>query len=227
MEKLFIVSEINVTNPSGSSIILIPKFEYVFSNKSNINLIGGQIYSDITNNLDVYIEQVDGNIKDNIESLYNNNALISILTNTNSNFLKFHELVSTASNIIITKFFDIKDYFLNIQTSLMIFTWSYLFFLVFIIIIYIFYLFKENDALYALLFILVILFFLLILAELLLSSFFVQINSISYDIPRVLNFILTGNYIISGNSADYPAKFGEGDPNMIKMLSTCLNGNGN
>jgi hypothetical protein len=42
-----------------------------------------------------------------------------------------------------------------------------------------------------------------------------------------MNFIFTGTYITSGNSASYPAKFGTGNTNMTTMFSHCLNGNGN
>ena len=41
-----------------------------------------------------------------------------------------------------------------------------------------------------------------------------------------MNFIFNGEYMLSGNSASYPAKFGTGNANMTKMFSTCLNGDG-
>ena len=64
------------------------------------------------------------------------------------------------------------------------------------------------------------------LVEIFLSSFFGQVRLICHEVPRAMNFIFTGSYIVSGNSASYPAKFGTGNANMTKMFTTCLNGDG-
>ena len=64
------------------------------------------------------------------------------------------------------------------------------------------------------------------LIEIFLSAFFGQVRLICHEVPRTMNFIFTGSYIVSGNSASYPAKFGTGNSNMTKMFTTCLNGDG-
>jgi hypothetical protein len=66
----------------------------------------------------------------------------------------------------------------------------------------------------------------MILVEIFMSSFFGQVRLICHEIPRAINFIFTGSYMVSGNSASYPAKFGTGNANMTKMFTTCLNGDG-
>ncbi len=226
LEKLFETSKITVNNPSGSRTALMPKFEYEFNNKNDNSLFGGQIYSDFINNLKPYVEELDGNIKTNCNSLFNDPSISNMLENSYTNFGNFDTVVATASNIMNENLLDLKDYFLRIQTSLMIFTWGFLIFFVAIIVIYIFYLCEGKNLLYILLIVLINILFLIIIAEFVLASFFVQVQIICKNIPRAMNFIFTGNYMISGNSASYPAQFGRGDSNMPKMFSTCLNGNG-
>ena len=226
IEAFFTPSNITATNPSGSTDTLIPKFEYEFSNRNNSSLCGGKIYSDFTKNLRHYIINQDANIRA-ANSLINNNVFKTIVDDTYSNFVKFDTAVATASNVMNDKILDLKDYFLTIQTFLMIFTWGYLILFVAIIVIYIIYLCEGNNILYIVLIILVNILFIIILLEFLIASFFVQVKFICHDIPRAINFIFTGTYMTYGNSGSYPAKFGRGDANMTTMFTTCLNGNGN
>ena len=66
----------------------------------------------------------------------------------------------------------------------------------------------------------------MMLVEIFMSSFFGQVRLICHEVPRAMNFIFTGSYMVSGNSASYPAKFGTGNANMTKMFTECLNGDG-
>ena len=89
------------------------------------------------------------------------------------------------------------------------------------------YLCKEYEVLYYFILVLINLLFVMILLEIFLSSFFGQVRLICHEIPRAINFIFTGTYMVSGNSGSYPAQFGRGDTNMTKMFTSCLNGNEN
>ena len=121
---------------------------------------------------------------------------------------------------------DLKDYFLSIQFVLMFFTWAYLFFFVCIIMVYIIYMWKNYNILWYFLIVLVNILLVMMLVEIFIASFFGQLRLICHEVPRAMNFIFNGEYMVSGNSASYPAKFGTGNANMTKMFSTCLNGDG-
>ena len=227
MEELFTFSKITVTPPSGTSETLTPKFEYEFSDKNNADLIGGKMYNDFTYNLKPYIEKQDGDIKTNVNSFINNNSIQTIINNAYSNIAKFDTTVSTALKVMTNRILELKNYFLNIQTCLMVFTWIYLIIFLAIILFYVLYLCIQNKKLFTVLIILINILFLLILAEIILSFLFGQVRLICHEIPRAIKFIFTDNYISSGNSKSYPAKFGEGDSNMTNLFKTCLNEDGN
>jgi hypothetical protein len=108
----------------------------------------------------------------------------------------------------------------------MFFTWGYLLFFVAAIVLYIIYVCKEYDIVYYIIIVIINIIFVIILVEIFLSSFFGQVRLICHEIPRVMNFIFIGAYMVSGNSASYPAQFGRGDANMTKMFTTCLSGTG-
>ena len=227
LDNLFTISTITSNRPSGSSGSLTPNFESEFRDKSNTSLIGGQIYSDFTNKLKPYIEKQNGDIQTSVNSLINSNSLNSNINDAYSNIVKFDTAVATASNVMNNKILDLKDYFLTLQFLLMFFTWAYLLFFVATGVIYVIYLFKQYDALYYVLIVLVNILFVMMLVEIFLSSFFGQVRLICHEVPRAMNFIFTGTYMVSGNSGSYPAQFGRGDEKMTKMFTTCLNGDGN
>ena len=227
LDNLFTISTITSNRPSGSSGSLTPNFESEFRDKSNTSLIGGQIYSDFTNKLKPYIEKQNGDIQTSVNSLINNNPLKINIYDAYSNIVKFDTTVATASNVMNNKILDLKDYFLTLQFLLMFFTWAYLFFFVAIGVIYVIYLCKQYEALFYVLIVLVNILFVMMLVEIFLSSFFGQVRLICHEVPRAMNFIFTGTYMVSGNSASYPAQFGRGDEKMTKMFTTCLNGDGN
>jgi len=167
-----------------------------------------------------------GDIKNNINYLLKNNILKSNIEDSYSNIIKFDETVAIASNVMNNKILDLKDYFLTLQFLLMFFTWGYLLFFVTIGVLYIIYICKKYDTLYYIIIVLINLLFLIILIEILLSSFFGQVRLICHEVPRAMNFIFRGGYMVSGNSWSYPAQFGKGDENMTKMFTSCLKGDG-
>ena len=226
IDNLFIVNNITVAHPSGSTKTLTPSFEIEFSDKNNVALIGGEIYYDLIYELKPFIDELKENIIKEINSLINNSTFKSNIDTAVSNFANFDETAATASNVMNKKIFDLKQYFLTSQFLLMLFTWFYLFFFIILAIIYIIYALKGYDLLYYVILVIVNILFVLILLEIFLSSFFGQIRLICHEAPRAMNFIFTGTYIVSGNSESYPAQFGKKDENMTKMFTTCLNGDG-
>ena len=227
IDNIFKIYTINSSRPSGSVGTLTPNFEAEFRDKTNSSLIGGEIYSNYINKLKPFMDEQNGNIQNQVNSLVNNNDFQSGIISAYSNYKKFDTAVATASNIMNENMLDLKDYFLTIQFWLMFFTWAYLLLFVLIIVLYIIYALKGYEPVYYILFILVNALFLMLLAEILMSSFFGQVRLICHEVPRAMNFIFTGAYMESGNSASYPAAFGRGDSNMTKMFTTCLNGDGN
>jgi len=226
IDGIFSTSAISAPHPSESTITLIPSFEREFSDKTNTSLLGGEIYNDFNNKLKPYIEEQNTNIITKVNNLISNNVFKSSIDSAYTNFVNFDTAVATASNIMNNRMLDLKDYFLTLQFLLMFFTWGYLLFFVATIVLYIIYFCKEYDIVYYIIIVLINIIFVIILVEIFLSSFFGQVRLICHEIPRAINFIFIGNYMVSGNSASYPAQFGRGDANMTKMFTTCLSGTG-
>jgi len=226
IDKIFETSTITATLPSGSTGTLTPNFEREFSDKTNTSLLGGEIYNDFNNKLKPYIEEQNTNIIAKVNNLITNNAFKSSIDSAYTNFVNFDTAVATASNVMNNRILDLKDYFLTLQFLLMFFTWGYLLFFVAAIVLYIIYFCKEYDVVYYIIIVIINIIFVIILVEIFLSSFFGQVRLICHEIPRAINFIFLGNYMVSGNSASYPAQFGRGDANMTKMFTSCLSGTG-
>lgn len=223
MDDIFTVSKITEIHPSGSTHVLIPKFESQFNDKSNTSLIGGEIYYDFNNKLKSYIEEQDKNIKTKVNNLINTDSFKTGIDSAYTNFVNFDNTVATAANVMNNRMLDLKDYFLTLQFLLLFFTWGYLLIFVAIIVLYIIYACEGYEIVYYIIFVLVNVLFVFILVEIFLASFFGQVRLICHEIPRAINFIFTGTYMVSGNSASYPAQFGRGNSNMTKMFTTCLN----
>ena len=227
LNLLYTVNYITSSRPSGSTAALLINSEYEFSNRANSSLIGGKIYNDFINNLQTNIVSLNGTIKTSINNFLNNNAYRNNINDVYGNFVNFDIAVATAANIMNTKMLDLKDYFLVLQFILMFFTWAYMFFFGVTILLYIIYACKKYNILWYFIIILVNILLLMMLVEIFMSSFFGQVRLICHEVPRAINFIFTGTYMVSGNSASYPAKFGTGNANMTKMFTECLNGDGN
>ena len=223
MDDIFTVSKITEIHPSGSTDVLIPKFESQFNDKSNTSLIGGEIYYDFNNKLKSYIEEQDKNIITKVNNLINTDSFKTSIDSAYTNFVNFDNTVATAANVMNNRMLDLKDYFLTLQFLLLFFTWGYLLIFVAIIVLYIIYACEGYEIVYYIIFVLVNVLFVFILVEIFLASFFGQVRLICHEIPRAINFIFTGTYMVSGNSASYPAQFGRGNSNMTKMFTTCLN----
>ena len=226
INNLFTVNYISATRPSGATTSLMPKCEYEFSDRTNMDLSGGEIYYDFENKLKTNIENLDGNIKTSIINFEQNDEIKNSVNSVYDNLINFDTAVATASNVMNGRILDLKDYFLSIQFSLMFFTWGYMFFFGLLILCYIIYLCKENNIIWYFIIILVHLLLIMMLVEIFLSALFGQVRLICHEVPRAMNFIFTGSYMVSGNSASYPAKFGTGNSNMTKMFTNCLNGDG-
>ena len=227
LNLLYTVNYITSSRPSGSTAALLINSEYEFSNRANSSLIGGKIYNDFINNLQTNIVSLNGTIKTSINNFLNNNAYRNNINDVYGNFVNFDIAVATAANVMNTKMLDLKDYFLVLQFILMFFTWAYMFFFGVTILLYIIYACKKYNILWYFIIILVNILLLMMLVEIFMSSFFGQVRLICHEVPRAINFIFTGTYMVSGNSASYPAKFGTGNANMTKMFTECLNGDGN
>ena len=224
--NLYTIRTTTVSRPSAIYGGLTPKCESEFSDKTNTNTIGGQINSNILNKLKPNIEILNTTIKNGIMNFQNNDAYKKSVDDAYENFVKFDQTVASASTVMNTNMIDLKDYFLSLQFNLMFFTWGYVLFFGLTILFYIIYLCKESNFLWYIIIILVHLLLIMMLVEVFLSSFFIQVRSICKIIPKAMEFIFTGTYIASGNTASYPAKFGTGNNNMTMMFTNCLNGNG-
>ena len=203
------------------------KSEYEFSDKTNNSLIGGKINTDYNNYLKANLDLLNSTIRTSVNSFVNSDSYVNNINDAYQNLANFDTTVATAANVMNKNILDLKDYFLTLQFTVMFFTWAYLFFFGGIILLYIIYVCKKYGILWY--FIIIIVHFLLamMLVEIFMASFFGQVRLICHEIPRAMSFIFTGSYMVSGNSASYPAKFGTGNVNMTKIFTTCLNGDGN
>ena len=226
INNLYTVKYITSGRPSGSTASLLLNSEYEFSNTANSSLIGGKIYIDFVDNLLFNIESLNRTIKPSITTFLNNNAYRNNINDAYENFVNFDIAVATAANVMNINMLDLKDYFFTLQFILMFFTWAYLFFFGLTILLFIIYACEKYNILWYFIIILLHILLLMMLVEIFMSSFFGQVRLICHEIPRAINFIFTGTYMVSGNSASYPAKFGTGNSNMTKVFTECLNGDG-
>ena len=227
INNLYTVSYITSERPSGLTAALMSKSEYEFSDKTNNSLIGGKINTDYNNYLKANLDLLNSTIRTSVNSFVNSDSYVNNINDAYQNLANFDTTVATAANVMNKNILDLKDYFLTLQFTVMFFTWAYLFFFGGIILLYIIYVCKKYGILWY--FIIIIVHFLLamMLVEIFMASFFGQVRLICHEIPRAMSFIFTGSYMVSGNSASYPAKFGTGNVNMTKIFTTCLNGDGN
>ena len=226
ISNLFTTTYITSTRPSGLTTQLMSLSESEFSDRTNTSSIGGKIYTDFSNYLKTNIESLNLTIRPNINTFISNNIYGKSMKDAYDNFANFDSTVATAANVMNNNILDMKDYFFTLQFILMFFTCAYLFFFGVIILLYIIYICKHYGILWYFIIILIHILLAMMLVEIFMSSFFGQVRLICHEVPRAMNFIFTGSYIVSGNSESYPAKFGTGNANMTKMFTTCLNGDG-
>ena len=226
LTNLFTTNFITSSRPSGSTASLLPKSEYEFSDMTNTSLIGGKIYKDFVDNLLANLLNLNDTIKIYINHFLSSDAHKGNINDAYTNFANFDVAVATAANIMNENMLDLKDYFNVLQFIVMFFTWAYMFFFGVTILLYIIYACKKINLLWYFIIILIHILLLMMLVEIFMASFFGQVRLICNEIPRAINFIFTGTYMTSGNSASYPAKFGTGNANMTKMFTECLNGDG-
>ena len=226
LNNLFTTTRTTVSRPSAITGGLLPKCESEFSDRTNTETIGGQINSNILNKLKPNIELLNSTIKNALMNFQNNDTYKKSVDNTYEYFVNFDQTIATASNVMNTKMLDLKDYFLSLQFNLMFFTWGYVLFFALTIFFYIMYICKESNFLWYIIIILVHILLIMMLIEVFLSSFFIQVRSICNIIPKAIEFIFTGSYITLGNTASYPAKFGTGNIMMTIMFANCIDGDG-
>ena len=227
INDLYSISTITSSRPSNSSTILTPNFENQFKEKTDTSTLGGKIYNDYNNILvRLYTSQND-NIKSNLVSILNDNNFVNKFNNAFESITTFDNTVATASNVMITNFLNLKDYQLDVYQFMFLFiSWLYLILFIITIIIYVIFVIKKFDQLYCTLVLFINILLILAVWEILNAAFFGGIRIICQEAPRALNFIFTGTYMVSGNTANYPAKFGKGDSTQAKLFDVCLNGDG-
>ena len=226
INNLFIVNNITSNKPSGNIASLRLKSEYEFSDKNNINLIGGEIYNDFLTKLKPNKENCDSITNNIMNTFVNSNEYHNSINNAYQSIINFDTSVGSASNIMNNRMIDLKDDYLFSQFWLMFITWAYMFFFGLIIFFYIWYICTKKNIFWYFIIILVHLLFFSMIIEMILSADFGVIRLVCHEIPRAMRFIFLGNYITTGNSASYPAKFGNKDDNLVKIFTTCLSEDG-
>ena len=226
INSLFTLNNLTSAKPSGSTASLILKSEQEFTNKNNINLVGGEIYNDFLSKIETNKLTLDTYIN-NLNTIFvNNNDYYNSANSAYETLINFDTSVATASNVMNKRMIDIKDDYLFSQFWLMFITWAYMLFFGLIIFFYVWYICSKKDILWYFIIILVHLLFICMIVEMILSADFGVIRLVCHEIPRAMRFIFTGSYIVSGNSASYPAEFGNKDPSLTTIFTTCLNGDG-
>ena len=227
IDDLYNISSISSDRPSGSEITLTPNFENEFKLKTNISTLGGKIYNDYNNILVSLYTSQNNNIKPDLVNILNNNTFINKFNNAFESITTFDNTVATASNVMITNFLSLKDYILDVYQFMFLFiSWLYLVLFFITIIIYLIFVIKGFEKLYCTLVLLINILLILSVWQILNAAFFGGIRIICQEAPRALNFIFTGTYMVSGNTASYPAKFGKGDSTQTQLFDVCLNGDG-
>ena len=128
---------------------------------------------------------------------------------------------------MITNFINDKKMILNFFNFMFLFiTSAFLIVMVCLIIFFIVFECKKYKCLYYFIIAFVNLMLLLALWEIVLSGLFQAILFFCRESPRVMKFIFTEDYIINGNTENYPPKFGYKDPIQTELFSECLNGGG-
>lgn len=220
------ISIISSLSPNESSDILIPNFEIEFSNISNNNSIGSQIVNIFKNKLEVHINNMD-ELQKEITSFISNNNAFNELNNGYNNILNFDKTVATASSIMITNYLNDKKMILNFYEFMFMFiTSAYLIVFTCVFIFLVVFEVKKYKCFYYFILAFVNVLVILTLWEIVLSALFQGIRLFCRESPRVMKFLFTEDYILNGNTGNYPPKFGNKDSLMIELFSICLNGDG-
>ena len=226
VEQLSNISVITSLRPSGSINISIPNFEKEFNNTSNNNSMGALILNNFKYKLEADINKMD-EFQNEVLSYISNNNVLNELNNGYNNILNFDKTVAAAASIMVTNYINDKKMILNFYEFMFMFiTSAYLIVFTCVFIFLVVFEVKKYKFLYYFLLAFVNVLVLLTLWEIVLSALFQGIRLFCRESPRVMKFLFTEDYILNGNTANYPPKFGNKDSLMIELFSTCLNGDG-
>ena len=226
IEQLSNISVISSSSPSGSNNILTPNFEKEFGNLTNNNSIGALILNNFKNKLEADMNRMD-EFQNEVLSYISSNNVLSELNNGYNSILNFDKTVATAASIMVTNYINDKKMILNFYEFMYMFiTSAYLIVFTCVFIFLIVLEVKKYKFIYYFLLAFVNILVILTIWEIVLSALFQGIRLFCRESPRVMKFLFTEDYILNGNTGNYPPKFGNKDSLMIELFSICLNGDG-
>ena len=163
-----------------------------------------------------------------LKNFISNNNIENNINNAYNNIINFDKTISSAASIIITNFINNKKMILNFYNFMYLFiTSAYLIVWLCILIFFIVFECKKYKCLYYFILGFINLLVIISIWEIVLSGLFQGIRLYCRESPRVMKFLFTEDYIINGNTDNYPPKFGNKDPIQSELFSICLNGDGN
>ena len=226
IEQLSNISVISSSSPSGSNNILTPNFEKEFGNLTNNNSIGALILNNFKNKLEADMNRMD-EFQNEVLSYISSNNVLSELNNGYNSILNFDKTVAAAASIMVTNYINDKKMILNFYEFMYMFiTSAYLIVFTCVFIFLIVLEVKKYKFIYYFLLAFVNILVILTIWEIVLSALFQGIRLFCRESPRVMKFLFTEDYILNGNTGNYPPKFGNKDSLMIELFSICLNGDG-
>ena len=226
IEQLSNISFITSSRPSGSTSSLMPIFEDEFSDLSNNKTLGGLIYYTFKNILEPNMNKLE-QMQNILKNYISNSNLEKDLNNAYDNMINFDKTIASAASIMITNFINNKKMILNFFNFMYLFiTSGYMIALVCVFIFLVVFECEKYKCLYYFIIAFLNLLVLLSIWEVVLAGLFQGIRLYCRESPRVMKFLFTEDYIINGNTEDYPPKFGNKDSIQPELFSICLNGNG-
>ena len=166
-------------------------------------------------------------MQNNLKNYISSSTLENDLNNAYNNILNFDKTIASAASIIITNFINDKKIILNFFVFMYFFiTCAYIIVLICVFIFLVVFECEKYKCLYYFIIAFVNLLVLLAIWEIVLSGLFQGIRLFCRESPRVMKFLFTEDYIVNGNTEDYPPKFGNKDSIQSELFSICLNGNG-
>lgn len=226
IEQLTNISTITSERPSGLDTTLTPNFENEFSDLSNNKTLGGMIYHIFNNKLMIDMEKMN-ELQKILNNYISSSNLQNNLNNAYYNIVKFDKTISSAASIMLTNFLTDKKIILNFYNFMFLFI-SFFYFIVWVcvFVFVIIYECKKYKCIFYFLIAFMNVMVVMTIWEIVLSALFQGIRLFIRESPRVMKFIFTEDYIINGNTENYPPKFGDKDQTQIELFSICLNGDG-
>jgi hypothetical protein len=184
------------------------------------------IYNEYTSRLQVGVNEIE-TIKTNVKNYILNNNLQNRINSGYNSLINFDNTVASSASIMINNFMNDKKVILGFfEFMYMFITSAYLILWLSIFIFFLVYECEKIKCVYYLLFVFINVMVIIAIWEIVLSALFQGIRVFVRESPRVMKFVFTEDYILNGNTEDYPPKFGNKDALMPELFSICLNGNG-